>query len=663
MLPSTPSHSRQVDPESSTSGRAVTKRSVLLAFGILLAIAPIGFYGELMYKAVYTFGSGAPAVAPLSCLFVLGALNSRVRAFGWRPLSRRELLAVYVIVLFGAPLISHGVLPWLLPYTLAQRFWAFTVPEWETPYLRYLPQWFGVTDRTAIENYYLGDASVPWALWWTPLATWLPFFLALVVCPLCLVVLLREQWTNHERLSFPIAQLPLEMVEERGEAGAGARLRRDSAFWISLLIVFGVGFINKLSTLIPAIPAVPLTGLVLKEAEQVGVLAGLGRVELVLLPWMLAIAYLIPKDLSFSCWFFWFFQVAMVMLAIAFGATAETPIGWYTSDFPAVHHQGGGVVLALTGWVFWSARRHLRHCVRIAFTRRGAKGSAGEALMYRAAFIGFGLTFAYMVLFCVAAGTRPVIAFAMVGLIVTYYVMWARLRAETGLSFIAFPFRVDELLVAPFGNKILRDPEVVMLFNLRWAYFPGFGDSSEVTTGNAIDGLKIADSARIGFGRLLPVMLIGFVVSMIVVTYVVLTGMYHYGFQQSAFINTGWLGPQLSFVRTRILEMLVDRTGFDLNGVIAITVGASVALGLSLLRLRLWWWPLHPIGYLASTCWGMHTAWIPFFIGWLAKVLVVRFGGLRLYRRTLPVAIGLMVGDFVSQGFWLVVSLAAKGRI
>jgi len=644
-------------------GGAVSRRAVLLAFLILIAIAPIGFYGELMYKSVYTFGSGAPAVAPLCFLFLTAVLNNRVRGLGWKPLSRRELLVVYVIVLFGAPLISHGVLPWLLPYVLAQRYWALAVPESETPYLRYLPQWFGITDRAAIENYYLGGISVPWSLWWTPLATWLPFFLALVVCPLCLVVLLRRQWITHERLSFPIAQIPLEMVVEPDGPSLGARLRTDSAFRIGLLITFGIGFVNKLSTLIPAIPPIPITGLVLKEAEQTGLLAGLGRVELVLLPWVVAIAYLIPKDLSFSCWFFWLLQVAMVMVAISFGATAETPAGWYTSDFPAVHHQGGGAVLALTAWAFWSGRRHLRHCLRIAFTRRGAGASPTEAWIYRGAVIGFLLTFTYMVLFCIAAGTRPVIAVATVGLIVTYYVMWARLRAETGLSFIAFPFRVDELLVAPFGNKILRDPEVVMLFNLRWAYFPGFGDSSEVTTGNAVDGFKIASSARVGLGKLLLVMVLGLVLSMVVVTYVVLTGMYHYGFQQSGFINTGWLGPQLSFVRTRILETLVDRTGLDANGIVAMALGAMTAIGLGLLRLRFWWWPFHPIGYLASTCWGMHTTWIPFFIGWLAKVVVVRFGGLRLYRRTLPVAIGLIAGDFVSQGFWLVVSLLTKGYI
>jgi len=72
----------------------VTPRTILLAFAILAAVAPIGFYGELMYKSVYALGSGAPAVAPLCFLVLLSALNPRVRRLGWKPLSRRELLAV-----------------------------------------------------------------------------------------------------------------------------------------------------------------------------------------------------------------------------------------------------------------------------------------------------------------------------------------------------------------------------------------------------------------------------------------------------------------------------------------------------------------------------------------------------------------------------------------
>ncbi len=641
----------------------VTRRALLLACAVLLACAPAGLYAELFYKSVFTFGAGAPAVAPLFALFLLTLLNPSLPRVGWRPLSRGELLTVYVIVTAGAPLISHGVLPWLLPYNLAQRYMARATPELVGTYFQYIPTWFGPTDSAAVENYYVGQSSVPWALWYQPLAVWLSFFTALFLCPLCLAVLLKRQWITHERLSFPIAQVPLELVRDGTSEHHGARLPKEWAFWAGLLIPCVIGVVNKLSRIFPAIPGIPINGLVLMQAQQTGPMAGLGTITLDLTLWVVAIAYLIPKDISFSCWCFWFLRVALVVLAISWGAAPQSPEGWYESEFPAPHHQGGGAVLALTAWMLWNSRHQLRRAVRLAFSRKPEEAEPGEGRLYRAALVGFVLTFAYMVGFCVLAGTRPAVAAAIIGLIVVYYIMWARVRVETGLSFISFPFRVDELLTAPFGSRLLRVPEVMMLFDLRWSYFPGFGDSFEVSTGNAMEAFKIAEAARLRVPPLLMAMLAGFFLSMAAVTYTVLTGMYHYGFQNSAFISSGWLGPQLSFVGGRIYDMVTSPTDFDLNAVVAMSVGGVVAVLLGVLRLRFWWWPLHPIGFLASSCWGMHTTWMPFFVGWAVKVGVTRYGGLRLYRRTLPLAIGLIVGDFVSQGVWVVVGLLTQGRV
>jgi len=52
----------------------------------------------------------------------------------------------------------------------------------------------------------------------------------------------------------------------------------------------------------------------------------------------------------------------------------------------------------------------------------------------------------------------------------------------------------------------------------------------------------------------------------------------------------------------------------------------------------------------------------PFLIAWVAKVLVTRYGGLRLYRATLPLAIGLIVGDLLNTTLWNVVALATRGH-
>jgi hypothetical protein len=54
---------------------------------------------------------------------------------------------------------------------------------------------------------------------------------------------------------------------------------------------------------------------------------------------------------------------------------------------------------------------------------------------------------------------------------------------------------------------------------------------------------------------------------------------------------------------------------------------------------------------------------LPFVVAWLAKALVLRYGGLRLYRETLPVAIGLIVGDVLNRSLWNIISLVTHGHL
>lgn len=82
-----------------------------------------------------------------------------------------------------------------------------------------------------------------------------------------------------------------------------------------------------------------------------------------------------------------------------------------------------------------------------------------------------------------------------------------------------------------------------------------------------------------------------------------------------------------------------------------------------MLRLRFWWWPLHPVGYVAAMCWGLHLYYMPFMVGWLAKTLVIRYGGLRVYQTSVPFAIGLVVGDLLNQAVWAAVTIVTKGSL
>jgi hypothetical protein len=66
-------------------------------------------------------------------------------------------------------------------------------------------------------------------------------------------------------------------------------------------------------------------------------------------------------------------------------------------------------------------------------------------------------------------------------------------------------------------------------------------------------------------------------------------------------------------------------------------------------------WPLHPIGILMVFTFYGNEAWVGVFLGWLFKVLLVRYGGSRLYRSAKPFFIGLIVGEVFAAAFWCIV--------
>ena len=88
---------------------------------------------------------------------------------------------------------------------------------------------------------------------------------------------------------------------------------------------------------------------------------------------------------------------------------------------------------------------------------------------------------------------------------------------------------------------------------------------------------------------------------------------------------------------------------------------AHVAFGVVLAGLLYWGcltfprWPLHPIGLLMVSTFYGDNAWQSIFLGWLIKLLILRYGGSRLYRTARPFFVGLIVGEVFAAVFWALV--------
>ena len=84
------------------------------------------------------------------------------------------------------------------------------------------------------------------------------------------------------------------------------------------------------------------------------------------------------------------------------------------------------------------------------------------------------------------------------------------------------------------------------------------------------------------------------------------------------------------------------------------TLAAIGVTGLLMaLRTHFIWWPLHPIGYAVGfSRRTIDWMWFSILLGWAAKLLLLRFGGMRLYRRALPFFLGFILGEFTMGGIF-----------
>lgn len=80
--------------------------------------------------------------------------------------------------------------------------------------------------------------------------------------------------------------------------------------------------------------------------------------------------------------------------------------------------------------------------------------------------------------------------------------------------------------------------------------------------------------------------------------------------------------------------------------------GATMVFFLVLGRSRFLWFPLHPLGYIAAAGYPIVQLWFSFFLGWLIKSLIMKYGGSDTYVKLRPFMIGLIIGNIAAMLFW-----------
>jgi hypothetical protein len=287
-----------------------------------------------------------------------------------------------------------------------------------------------------------------------------------------------------------------------------------------------------------------------------------------------------------------------------------------------------------------------------------------------------------MIVWLRCAGISWLAGVNIVLMLMMLFLVLARVVAETGLIFVQFGQNVslDQPLVyayTGFGSAMSVRTSVKSYF---WTCFFSSvfaHDPKESLSPFSINALRLGDLAEYdreakprraaGFFLCLVLALaVGYVVagtSMLYTEYTYASTIDSH--PQPVINNYGvMLAPQFKIMNPMQQYLSPGGPKASHNRVGHLIFGAAVTCVLSALRMRYAWWPLHPVGYLLVYSYPLQHIWLSVMIGWLAKVLIVNFGGMDLFRRARGFFIGLIVGEVGAATVWLVVSLvmAALGK-
>jgi hypothetical protein len=578
-------------------------------------------------------------------LAVLLAGNALIRRLVPRApvLSQAELLLIYSMLAIGAAIAGHDFLPSLIQF-LGHPYHVDT-PEngWLGRFGQYLPTPLMVADKDALKGYYQGSSSIyypeNWHAWVRPCLLWSAFVVAMIWTMMCVNVLVRQGWQDRERLPFPIVAIPLQMTDPEGG------LWRSPLFWLGFSIFAGIEILNGLAQLYPTLPSLNMNFV---DISGKGLLANrpwnaAGFTAYSFYPFAVGLGYLIPTDLLFSSWFFYFVWKAQAILSASYDLDV-------VPDFPYVREQSVGGFLAIVVFLFWNGRTYFAEVFRRVLNEPAHIDDRAEALTYRQAFFGMMAGFVFLVCFLWWAGMSPLLAAAAFAFYFAISLAVTRIRAELGPPVHDLHFSGPDYIfthslgTASFGGQDLTLLSFFYWFNRAYRCHPQpFG----------IEGLKAAHDIRASQ----KVMFWGMAVAGLVGTFAVFWAYLHlaYKYGTEAKWANGFYFAQEAFSR---LNTWVETPSQPNHGsTVAICVGFLFCALLMLARIRFPWWPLHPIGYVISSSWAINLVWMPLLFAWIIKASILRYGGVRLYQRLLPFFMGMILGQVLMGSAWHLISL------
>lgn len=615
--------------------RVVTLRATLIGLALSILSCIWITYSSYIGRSATIPVAHFP-VAALLPFFLLVCLNWALkRRPVVVPFSSYELLVVFFMLLTSSAIPGWAFTTYFVAVVGTPFYLATPQNRWAEVFFDFLPDWLVASNQgDGIRWFFEGLPDgrwIPWGAWIPPFIWWASFFLALFVTGACVMILLRKQWVDHEKLTFPLAQVPLMLTQEDGDGHPVPQVVRNRLF----LAGFGITLFIVLWNVVSYFGWMSPIAIGSQFPMPVTIANGFPAIFVRLNFLVFGFAFFANVDVLFSIWVFRVLAIMQEGIFATFGFKLSNPNSGISSP-TAAQNIGGFFFFVI--WGLWMARRHLADVLNKALGRSTHIDDSRELLSYRTALIGFCTGLAYILMWLNRAGMDLWVAAILMTCVLLLYLGVTRIVAETGVVLLDLPLNAHDFAISVVGSSNLSPASLTSMglanaFARNWRTL-GMNAMAHVA--------KVSEEIEGERNRIFGVVFLSLIASIVTcVVYTIYLGYHRNG--AANFGEWGFAGGNAMFY-DNVVRWISVPTGFGLLDLGFLGFGAVVMWVLIHLRYAFPGWPLHPVGFAIASAYATDQAMFSIFLAWLVKTAVLRSGGVALYKRTQPFFLGILVG-------------------
>ena len=225
---------------SAGGGRVFTVRAFLLGCLLTAFLGTGPLYVQFVHHTAPLNADSITAGAVFLFFLLTFVVNTALRKIHppW-VFTTGELVVIYTMMIVASTIPTKTLMANMIPVLPGASYYATPENEWAELILPLIPDWIGPHDPLAIKYFYEGapsHVSVPWGAWLVPFAAWGIFIASFFAVMISSIVIVRRQWVEHERLVFPLTQVPLEMLQPPQSGHILGPLFRNPLLWMGIAL-------------------------------------------------------------------------------------------------------------------------------------------------------------------------------------------------------------------------------------------------------------------------------------------------------------------------------------------------------------------------------------------------------------------------------------------